>query len=342
VNAQLRSLMSSAPGRPHLVALALFALFVIVAPAFATSYLMLQLALIGVFAIGAFGLVVLTGHGGQFNLGFAGLMALGAYTAAVLQEHGVPLGVALVAAVLVGFVAGALLGVFAYWLSEFAMAVVTFAFGIFVDQGVRALDGLTGGFSGIVLPALSLNFVYYTVWACVAVAALLAWLMLNGWLGRWLRAVRDNAIAAEQLGLPVKRVKLQGYVLTAPFATLTGGLYAQALGYIAPSAFNIVLSLAFLVIIIVGGVTSLWGGMIGAALWVAVPELTIDVPGLYPILFGALTVIVLIVVPGGAMDIPAAVARRLTRSRRGGAAELQRPAVAQPPGRTAAVGQERE
>ncbi|HWK27346.1 MAG TPA: branched-chain amino acid ABC transporter permease [Solirubrobacter sp.] len=339
--ARVRSFVVTPNRRGHLIAVAILALAVIFAPAFATSYLMLQIALVGVFAIGAFGLVVLTGHGGQFNLGFAGLMALGAYTAAILQQHGVSLTAALVAAVAIGFVAGALLGVFAYWLSEFAMAVVTFAFGIFVDQAVRAFDGLTGGFSGIVLPRLSLNLVYYTVWTCVAIAALLAWGMIAGWLGRWLRAVRDNAIAAEQLGLPVKRVKFQGYVVTAPFATLTGGLYAQALGYIAPSAFQVVLSLAFLVIIIVGGVTSLWGGLIGATLWVAVPELTVDVPGLYPILFGALTVIVLIVVPGGAMDIPAAIRRRMHRPRRAGAAEVDLSAVAQPAGPAAAV-RERE
>lgn len=301
---------------PNRLAVVVIGLLIAVAPAVISSYLTLQLALIGIFAVGAFGMVVLTGHGGQFNLGFAGLMALGAYTAAVLQQHGVGLGVALLAAVFMGIVAGLLLGVFAFWLSAFAMAIVTYGFGIFVEQGVRALPSLTGGLSGTDLPPLSLSTLYYVTWGCAALAALIAWGIMRGWVGRWLRAVRDNAIAAEQLGLPVGRTKLTAYVITSPFAAFTGALYGEALKYISPSAFTLTLSLAFLVIVIVGGVTSLWGGLLGALLWVAVPELTSSVTGLYPILFGALTVAVLLIVPGGAVDLPRAIRRWARQARR--------------------------
>lgn len=296
---------------PQGVVLAVLAVLVVLAPTFANGHDIYLLSLIGVYAIASLGLIVLTGHGGLLNLGFSGLLAIGAYVGAYLGNEGTPLGTVLVIAAGCGILTGAVIGIFALWLGDFAIAIVTFGVGIFVAFAARELEHFTGGLSGTAVFSVDPLVLYQYIWACVAIAALAGWLLLRSWFGRGLRAIRDDAVAGAMFGLPVRRTRFLAFVVTSPFATLAGALYGQTLGYVSPEGFSVFMALGFVVIVILGGITSLWGALIGSALWVMVPEWTSGVTGLYYILFGALALVLIRWAPDGAAGLIGTVARRL-------------------------------
>lgn len=295
----------------HVAAVALLVVLVLGAPALTNAHNIYLLSLIGVYTVASFGLILLTGHGGLLNLGYSGLLAIGAYIGGHFTNDGSSLLVAVVVSLVAGLFTGLVLGVFALWLGDFAIAIVTFGVGIFVAFAARELEKYTGGLSGMAVLAPGGMQLYQYVWACVTVAALVAWLLLRSWFGRSLRAIRDDSVAAAMFGLPVRRTRLLAFVVTSPFATVGGALYGQTLGYVSPEGFSIFLALGFVVIVILGGVTSLWGALIGSALWVLVPEWTSSVTGLYFILFGALALVLIRWAPNGVAGLVGALWRRL-------------------------------
>lgn len=296
---------------PHTVLVSVVALLVVLAPGFANAHEIFLLSLIGVYTVASLGLIVLTGHGGMLNLGFSGLLAIGAYVGAYLGDGGTPLATALLVTAACGLLAGGAIGVFALWLGDFAIAIVTFGVGIFVAFAARELEHVTGGLSGKAVPSVDPLVLHLYVWGCVALAALAARLLLQSWFGRGLRAVRDDPVAAAMFGLPVRRTRLLAFVVTSPFATVAGALYGQTLGYISTEGFGVFLALGFVVIVILGGITSLWGALIGSALWVLVPEWTSGITGLYFILFGALALTLIRWAPDGVAGLIATAARHL-------------------------------
>lgn len=298
---------------PRLVPVVVLTIAVLIAPFIISTYGLYLMSLVGVYAVGSIGLIILTGHGGLLNLGYSGFLALGAYVGGHLANEGQSIVLGLLAGLVAGLASGAVVGLFALWMGEFAIAIVTFGVGTFVALAVRELDGITGGLSGLAVIQMEPTSLFSLVWVVVGVAALVATLVLHGWFGRALRAMRDDIDAAAMFGLAPRRMRFLAFVVTAPFATVAGVLYGQTLGFISPEGFNIFMALGFIVIVILGGVTSVWGALIGSFLWVMVPVWTADVTGLYFILFGAVTLAVLRWAPDGVAGLVAATSRGLRR-----------------------------
>lgn len=245
----------------------------------------------GIYAVGAIGLNLLMGYAGQISLGHAFFVSVGAYAAvAVGALAQLPLPVWLLGAAAAGGLAGALVGPFALRLRGLYQIVLTLGLvyvGLYVFTN---WDSLTGGPNGtsadlpmvlgpidFAAPQLgpmtysSAQGLFILAWLCVAVSLLVVRNVIRSRPGRAMLAVRDGELAAEVAGAPAKRSKVNAFALSGAVAGLAGALLVAQLSYVAPAQFNLQMSISFLVMIIVGGVGTTWGPVIGAVLVSAIP-----------------------------------------------------------------------
>jgi branched-chain amino acid transport system permease protein len=252
----------------------------------------LQFATIAYTAIAAAGLTVLVGGSGQISLGQGAFMAVGAYTTAVLLEHRPEwhLAVAVLFATLAAAVTGGLVGVAAARLRGpyLAGATLAFAVGLPALADYRGLKDLLGGANGLVVatpPApLSLGESFplerWQAWitgGCLVITLFLLGNLQRSRMGRTMRAVRDDEIAAALSGVDVARTQVLAFVVSATCGGLGGALLAVVNGLAAPGAFPLALSLSLLTAVILGGLGSLAGAVYGAALLALLPTWSSDV-----------------------------------------------------------------
>jgi branched-chain amino acid transport system permease protein len=311
--------------RVWLVALTLLWLLL---PQYGSDNQLTILSYAGVAAIGAIGLNLLTGYAGQVSLGHAFSFAVGAYTTRWLgTDHGLPIVVWLPAAALVGAAAGALVGPVALRVRGNYLAIVTLGL-VFVGQYVFSQwEGLTGGTGGTSItgaipafdkPELTLGGSVYSreqglfwlIWALAGVAALLARNLARARPGRALQAVRDRDLAAEALGVSLPRYKVGAFVVASAYAAIGGALYGVLQVAVQPSDFGLELSVQYIAMILIGGIGSIGGAVIGAVLLGSLPPLIQDftqthtvplipVASLNTIIFGALIVLFVLLAPRG-------------------------------------------
>ncbi|MUI15842.1 ATP-binding cassette domain-containing protein [Massilia dura] len=284
------------------------------------AYHVFVLANVALLATVGFGLNALIGLTGMMSFGHVGFYALGAYTVALLTTgagwsfwQAWPLG-ALVAAV-----SGGLLALPALRVRGPYLAMLTIAFAFIVEHGIVELRDLTGGQNGIMgiaaptLGGLAEGERAVAVLALVtAAASLWAYALLSrGTWGTAMRAVRDSETAAESLGIDPLRVKMAAFVFSAALAGLAGGLFAPLSGFVTPGSFNFSLSILFVLVVMIGGAGSVAGPLIGAAVVGLLPEWLASLEEYRLLCFGALLLVVLLVAPGGAVGMLAALARRV-------------------------------
>ena len=283
-----------------------------------TYYLYLAMT-IGILVVVTTGLNVLAGLTGQISLGHAGLYAIGAYAAALgATRLGLGLVTALPLAVGLGAAVGTALALAALRLSGPYLAMVTIAFGIIVEGALVEWVALTGGPGGIFdIPRPSVAGVplplrgYYCVVALAAAVALAltANLMRSAW-GRAFLAVKGSELAAESLGLSAYRVRTAAFTLSAAFAGAGGGLFAFLNGYLSPDSFTLQSSILFLLIVLLGGLGTLAGPLVGATVLVLLPELLRQLADFRLILYGSLLLLSVYFLPRGVVG---ALAPRLGR-----------------------------
>ena len=240
---------------------------------------------VGIYAIAALGLTVVVGQAGQLALGQAGFMAIGGYTVAYSTlTWGWPFLPALLAGTLLAVGLGLLLGWIALRLEGNYLAMATLAFGAIVF-GVALIDTPLGGASGLFgIPAISplgTDLVsplarYVFVWIVVLLAFGLCWLFVRGRAGRELKAMRDDPLAAETLGVNITLRKIQAFALSALLGGVAGGILAANEQVIDPTLFRPLISFQVFLMIVLGGLGSLWGAVAGTAIVVWLVEL---VPG---------------------------------------------------------------
>jgi branched-chain amino acid transport system permease protein len=255
---------------------------------------------VAVFAIGAIGLNLLTGYTGQVSLGHAFFVGVGAYVCAWAgTQHGWPLWVWLPLAAIVGGVIGGLVGPFALRLRGHYLAIVTLGL-LFVGEYVfNNWRSLTGGPAGASITSplsigpldfadLHIGATVYTrnqslwflVFGVLGIVLVLARNLVRTRPGRAMQAVRDGDVAAEIIGVDIRRYKVGAFALSAALAALAGGLYAVIQQYVSPEEFSgnrgLFLSIQFIAIIIVGGMGTLYGSVLGAAVVGALPRLLDD------------------------------------------------------------------
>lgn len=284
------------------------ALGVLATALFGGGYFVYVLNLTGIFALVAIGLALLTGFSGQISLGHAGFFAIGAYASALLaQRLGLPFWLAIAVAGALATAIGALVALPALRLKNLYLAIATLGFGIVTQKMIFEWRTLTGGGGGMQVPTpmlfgVSLAEGARMTWPIAAALAAGTWAALRlarGRTGRALTLLRESETAAGCIGIHVARYKVVAFALSAFYTAVAGGLYANLVRYINPESFNVNMSIMFLAMIVIGGMGSIGGALLGAAFYVMVPEALRgfkDAPGL---IFGLSLMLVVILLPGG-------------------------------------------
>jgi branched-chain amino acid transport system permease protein len=258
------------------VGAALLALF----PFVASDYWLYLACLVAINVASATGLNILTGYTGLVSLGQAAFMGLGAYTVAILQARwGTPFFVNLLAGGVVAMLGGIVVGIPSLRVKGLYLAIATIA-ASFIAHFLFANLKLTGGTTGLSLkPAtvfgLPLDTSFRIYWLIVPVMLLMVLGAANLFrtrVGRAFIAVRDRDISAEVLGIPLLRTKLLSFALSSFYAGVAGGLWAYFFRVVTPESFPLLMSIFFLAAIIVGGMGTILGGILGAVFMTMVPE----------------------------------------------------------------------
>jgi branched-chain amino acid transport system permease protein len=265
---------------------------VLLAPLLVGAYLQSQIVFVFIYAIVGVGLLILTGFTGQVSLGHAAFLAIGAYTTAYLQRLGVPFLVYLPLSALIAGAVGALVGFPALRLSGIYLVIATIAFGFIVEEIAARWESVTNGNEGMRIKALDLfgftlgrdGYGFYVVCLALLVAVMLGALnLLRSPTGRAFLAIRDSETAARSMGVNLAVYKVMAFSISAAITGLAGCLYAHKLSFVSPEMFTLLLSLEFIIVIIIGGVGSLHGAVLGSIFVVMVdPFLTLlkdDLPG---------------------------------------------------------------
>ncbi len=279
------------------------------APFVLDNFRTFQMTRIAILAIALMGLNILTGYNGQVSLGHGAFMLLGMYTVAILmdgKEHlslvdarPWPFWAALIVAMGLNAMAGLFIGVPALRLSGPYLAIATLALIIAFPPVVKKYDGLSGGVQGLRFPTPPppdfldglidrTEWFYFLSLLSAVVLVLLAWNLLRSPLGRALRAVRDSEVAAAAMGIPVARTKVTAFVLSAAYAGVAGGLLALVLGSVTPDHITIADSINLVVGIVIGGLASILGSVLGAFAIVFIPSDAAQLIGRIPGLGGGI------------------------------------------------------
>ncbi|MEG1770168.1 MAG: branched-chain amino acid ABC transporter permease [Comamonas sp.] len=268
------------------VAAALLCVF----PFMASDYWLYLACLVSINVASATGLNILTGYTGLVSLGQAAFMGLGAYTVAILETRlGTPFLLNLVAGGLVAMFGGIVVGIPSLRVKGLYLAIATIA-ASFIAHFLFANLALTGGTTGISMPpakffGLPLETSFRLYWVIVPVTLLMllgAANLFRTRIGRAFIAIRDRDISAEVLGIPLLRYKLLSFGLSSFYAGVAGGLWAYFFRVVTPESFPLLMSIFFLAAIIVGGMGSILGAILGAVFMTMVPELLKLVVDLLP------------------------------------------------------------
>jgi len=243
--------------------------------------LLLNRALI--FAIMAIGLNLLTGFAGQISIGHAAFMAVGAFTSYGLGKFvGIPFWGALPVAGLVAGLVGYGLGFPALRLSGHYLAIATLGFGVAVPQVLNIWESLTGGWTGVKPPApylMGISFredrpYYYLILIALFLMAGMAVNVVKSRTGRSFIALRDSEVAAQAMGISLTKYKTIAFALSAFYAGIGGSLYAHLINYISPHDFGLGMSMELFTVIVLGGLASVNGSIVGAVFMTFLPKLT--------------------------------------------------------------------
>ncbi len=325
------------------IALIAFAMILIALPFLVKNFTVFQLTLCIVYAIAVLGLNLLTGFNGQISLGHSAFFAIGAYTAAILiDKSGVPYWATLPIAGAVCLIVGFLFGLPALRLEGHYLALATYAFGLAMPQLLKhkSVEHWTNSFQGITIakptPPFSLpaidriqlpfgivfdfrltpdRWVYFFT---LMVAVIMFWLALNllrGRIGRAMIAVRDNPIAARTMGVNSAMVKSITFGISSMYTGIAGALAAIAVQFVAPDSFSVLLSISLLVGVVLGGLGSVWGAVVGGIFIQFIPNIAEGVSKSAPwAVYGVILIGAMYAMPGGASSLFEKLGNRIRRS----------------------------
>ncbi|MBX9962034.1 MAG: branched-chain amino acid ABC transporter permease [Burkholderiales bacterium] len=263
---------------------------------------------IGINAIAVIGLNLVMGYAGQVSLGHAGFFGLGAYASAILtSRYGWPplvaMGAGMAGTGLLAFaVARPILRLKGHYL-----AMATLGLGIIVSIVITNESAWTGGPDGMPVDALAVAGVapsgefqwYWLIATCLWVAAWLAGNLVDSPVGRALRALHGSEAAAQSVGVDIARYKARVFTISAVFASFAGSLFAHYVGFITPQVASFLHSIELVTMVVVGGMASVYGSVFGAALLTTLPQLLAEFEGWEMVVFGALLILVMVLLPRG-------------------------------------------
>lgn len=308
--------MSAVPGqavrRWRPVGVLMGATVLLLLPSLLEQYKLYLASLTLVYLILAIGLNLTLGYAGQISLAHAAFMSLGAYAVAILVPLGVPFEGGLVIGAIVAFFWGLVLGYPSLKVKHHYLAMVTLGFNIIVFLVLRNWESLTGGssgISGIARPRWGplefrsgVAYYYYILaWAVLAVVSA-HWILHSKW-GRAFRAIRQNEMRAEVVGVNLRTYKLMAFAIGSAYAGLGGALFAPLLTYIDPGAFSLDRSIQFLMMVVIGGLGRFEGPFVGAAVLTLLPEALRRSQGFYLIIFSLAVILMMLFMPKGVVGI---------------------------------------
>lgn len=279
-------------------------------PFAAADDILLVLTLGMIAAVGAIGLNLVTGYAGQVSLGHAFFIGLGAYTGAILGGdpdgpilgYGLPMWIWLPAAGLVAAIAGLLVGPIAVRLRGLYLAIVTLGLVFLGDHVFRNARDLTGGAGvgrrGPALELFGIDFTTSGVWlgmelsrnqkqfflalVFLIIFAIIGRNIARSGVGRAFSAIRDRDVAAAVIGVDLTKYKVMAFAMSSFFAGVTGALYYAVIGVFEPAAFGLLLSIQYLAMILIGGVATISGAIMGALFITALPRISAEIAHILP------------------------------------------------------------
>jgi branched-chain amino acid transport system permease protein len=325
------------------------AVAVAIVPRFAGEYRMSQLTFVGIYFIALIGLNILSGWSGQISLGHGAFVGVGAYTAAVLMlgrpglealtvepPGWLPLGDGMLPiytipiAGLVAGVVGYAFGVPALRLAGISLALATFAVAVSLPAVAKRFENVTGGGGGLALPLPETpfgldvtvrNWLYYQAWVTAGILLLVAWLLLRGRAGRALRSLRDGEVAAVSYGVSPAAYKTFAFGLSSAYAGIAGALLAIEVSYVNPDTFPVGMSILFLASVVLGGLASFTGALLGAFVMQFLPIWAQDPPLLSvefarqapAVVVGVILIVAMFLAPSGLAGLLRRLVRPLTQ-----------------------------
>jgi len=286
-----------------LIALILFPILV------PNKYYISVMVVVGFNTLIAIGLCMLLGYAGQISLGHAAFYGLGAYTTGILctKYHFNP-WLAILCGILFTGIVAYLIGVPSLKLKGHYLAMATLGFGEIVFIVFNELSYLTGGPSGMTsIPRLSifgfplntdLRFYCFT-WGIILITIILSINIVHSRVGRALLAIHGSESAALSTGVNVASYKVQIFVLSAIFASIAGSLYAHFVTFISPSSFGFMQSIILVTMVVIGGMSDIWGACLGAFILTILPEYLHVFHDYEILIFGIILMIIMILMPKG-------------------------------------------
>ncbi len=256
--------------------------------------------LVGINIIAVIGVSILTGFTRLFSFGQGGFMAIGAYTGAILSvELKMPLAVSILGGMAVAGLAAFLLGKVTLGLKGDYFLIATLGFGESTRILIENIQGLTGGARGYSGIPLKTNLFVITV--CVILAIMLAWNLLHSKYGRFFKAIREQEIAADAIGINTAKYKNMSFVVSAMFAAWAGVLFAHYFSFIVPVMFNLAKSSEMTITVVIGGLGSLTGSIVATTLLTLLPELARAAAEYRMLAYGVAVVLIITLRPSGLM-----------------------------------------
>lgn len=321
---------SSLPGRiyknPHMRYL-FFGLLICMLPVLSTmgiiksSYLV-TLGGVVIYIIVALGLNLLLGYSGLISLGTAGFMGLGSYIAGYLTtQMELPFLIAVAVAVLVPTAIGILVGLVSLRIAGLYLAIATLCVSEILRKTFEEFDVFTGGFSGLTakypdfteyLPGFfgAREWTYIILVAALVLVMMLTHNLVNGQVGRALHAMRGSEVAAQAMGINLLKYRLLAFALATAYAALGGALYMHFIKFSYPAVWILPMSLNILAVVVIGGLRSIYGTVLGALVVFAVPDLILkqlpvigDIPGISYIFNGILIILIIMFYPQGVVKL---------------------------------------
>jgi len=272
-------------------------------------YYLQVLTFIGINTILALGLNMLMGYAGQVSLGHAAFYGIGAYTTAILSStYGFSPWISVFFSIGISVLVAFIIGMPTLKLSGYYLGMGTLGFGMIVTIVIREWSSLTGGASGFVgisnLKIGSFVFVsgqsyFFLVWSMVLLSIILCRRIISSRIGRALRSIHDSENASMAVGVNTWKLKLQIFMFSAALGGLAGFLYAHFVLFISPGSFDFMSSIKLVTMVVIGGMASILGAILGAVFITVLPELLHGFAEYEMIVYGLILMVTMIFMPQG-------------------------------------------
>jgi branched-chain amino acid transport system permease protein len=296
-------------GKKQKTAWFLVVILLLILPWFLGKYTVFLLGLLAIYALVSLGLNLLMGYTGQIAAGHAGFLALGAYFTAIVgvRLEWLPCPVVLLLAGIFTGIIGFLLGIPILRLKGFYIAMATLAFGVVVSEIILQWSSLTNGDDGFQVPVATIagfafdsDFkLYYLIVSVTIILTILAKNLVKGYIGRAFIALRESEIAAQTIGIDLAKYKTIAFAISAFYTGIAGGLFAYLITFLSPDAFTIELSIDFIAMIVIGGMGSILGSIIGAVILTGMQQVLAGLLDLQILIFGISLIVFMIFMPRG-------------------------------------------